>query len=146
MKRLRKSDIKSLNQQLPLELDKKDDVQSDDSAILVDDRFSFFKHNDSWLPALPLLLEDTSLLPRVTVDMGAVRHVVNGADIMRPGITSFEPAQAGDAVVIVDETHGKPLCVGRMLLSSEEAEQSDSGRTVENLHFVGDELWKTYLH
>ena len=74
--------------------------------------------------------------------MGAVRFVINGADIMRPGITSFdEGIQKNDFVVVVDETHNKPLAVCVSLFSSEELLGVDSGKVLKNIHYVGDKLW-----
>ena len=77
----------------------------------------------------------------VVVDAGAVRFVVNGADIMKPGIVSADPEIAvGDLVVIVEERHKKPLAVGRALVAG--AEMKGEGKAVKSLHHVGDVIWK----
>ena len=82
-------------------------------------------------------------IPRVIVDMGAVPHVCNGADIMAPGIVSVEGQfQQGDLVLIVDQKHNKPLAVGETLLSANELRQTRKGKALTNIHYVGDELWK----
>lgn len=143
-RRLRKSDIRDLNEQLPVELDKKDDVQREDDALLVNGKLYFLRLGDEWVPALPLLLERPQLLPHVVVDMGAVRFVANGADIMRPGITDVPDEPQGALVTIVDERNKKPLAVGRLKVSGEELRAMDSGNVVESLHFVGDEYWDRY--
>ncbi len=50
-------------------------------------------------------------LPKIVVDMGAVAHVVNGAQIMRPGIKQFGNDFAkGDLVVIVDREVWQENC------------------------------------
>ena len=77
----------------------------------------------------------------VVVDSGAVRFVVNGADIMKPGIVSADPEIAvGDLVVIVEERHNKPLAIGRALVAG--TEMKGEGKAVKSLHHVGDAIWK----
>ncbi|WP_435098722.1 RNA-binding protein [Halarchaeum sp. P4] len=78
----------------------------------------------------------------VTVDAGAVSFVSDGADVMRPGITTADDSiDAGDLVVVVEENHGKALAIGRALVDGEEM-TGDSGKVVESLHHVGDELFE----
>jgi len=77
----------------------------------------------------------------VVVDSGAVRFVVNGADIMKPGIVSADPEIAvGALVVIVEERHNKPLAIGRALVAG--TEMKGEGKAVKSLHHVGDAIWK----
>ncbi|ADE02338.1 MULTISPECIES: RNA-binding protein [Haloferax] len=78
----------------------------------------------------------------VTVDAGAVSFVSSGADVMRPGITEAdESIEAGDLVVIAEETHGKVLAVGRALEDGADL-VGDSGKVVESIHHVGDDLFE----
>jgi len=94
------------------------------------------------VPALTYA-EVVDALPRVVVDMGAVPHIINGADVMAPGVVrvdgSFEPESL---VVVVDERHGKAIAVGSALLSSEDLAKAKRGKVVKNLHYVGDRAWK----
>ena len=77
--------------------------------------------------------------------MGAIKFVINGADIMRPGITEIEEGIAKDElVVIIDERNKKPLVVGIALYDSAEMKKITSGKVVKNIHYVGDEIWKEY--
>lgn len=77
----------------------------------------------------------------VTVDAGAVSFVSDGADVMRPGIVGADDAiSAGDLVVIAEETHQKVLAVGRARVAGEEM-VGDSGKVVDSIHHVGDELY-----
>ena len=76
----------------------------------------------------------------VVVDTGAVRFVVNGADIMKPGIVSADPEIAiGDLVVIAEERHQKPLAIGRALVAG--TDMKGDGKAVKSLHHVGDAIW-----
>mgnify|MGYP005831238855 CR=1 FL=1 len=80
--------------------------------------------------------------PKVFVDMGAIPHVCNGANVMAPGITRFEGEfRKGDFVIIADEKHGKALSVGEVKYDAVEAKKITHGIIVENIHFVGDRIW-----
>jgi len=77
----------------------------------------------------------------VTVDEGAVSFVSDGADVMRPGIVDADDVvEAGDLVVIVEETHGKALAIGRARVDGTEM-PGDRGKVVDSIHHVGDELF-----
>lgn len=78
---------------------------------------------------------------QVVVDSGAVRFIVNGADVMNPGIVSADPEIApGDLVIIVEERHKKPLAIGRALIPG--TEMKGEGKAIKSLHHVGDQVWK----
>jgi len=77
----------------------------------------------------------------VTVDAGAVQFVSDGADVMRPGITEADETIAeGDLVVIVEESHGKALAVGRAMVDGDDL-LGNSGKVIASLHHVGDDLY-----
>jgi len=148
-KSLNKSDIKSLNDQiqntfgLVVCFTKKDSVSVvDDEYVFNGDLPSFFYKNGKLIPTLRLLLIK-QFLKQIVIDKGAVRFIANGADVMRPGIVSADSAiQAGELIAIVDPVHGKPLAVGEALASGLDIMNSASGRSVKNIHYVGDDIWK----
>ena len=77
----------------------------------------------------------------VTVDAGAISFVSDGADVMQPGITEADPdIEPGDLVAIAEETHGKVLAIGRAKVEGSDM-VGDSGKVVESIHHVGDELY-----
>jgi PUA domain protein len=79
----------------------------------------------------------------VTVDMGAVRFVTNGADVMAPGIIDADKNIEEDMPVwIRDEQHHKPLAIGVALMNGENMIQSSSGKAVKMFHYIGDPIWK----
>lgn len=127
-----------------LTLDKKDSVDLIDDAgkrWLVNNHPAFVEIDGTLIPHLRFLLTKP-LLKQVVVDMGAVKFVTSGADVMRPGIKEFAPGIAKDElVVIVDINNKKPLAVGRMLFSGDEASTMQKGKVIKNLHWVGDEFW-----
>jgi PUA-domain protein len=126
------------------------EVKKKDICILIDDKIleingtpSFFYHNKVLVPTLKLLLKEI-ILPKITIDMGAIKFVIKGADIMRPGITQIDDTvEKGKPIVIVDETHGKPIAVGIALLGAKEMRESKSGKVIQNIHYVGDEIWQS---
>ncbi len=75
----------------------------------------------------------------VTVDMGAVEFVYNGADIMAPGIVEAdEDIEENDLVWIRDVEHEKPLAVGRAMATGKHMVEAEEGKVVKSLHHVGD--------
>ena len=79
----------------------------------------------------------------VTVDMGAVKFVCNGADVMSPGVVDADRTiRAGELIWVRDEKNLKPLAVAEALISGEEMIASESGKAAKSLHYVGDKLWK----
>jgi len=80
----------------------------------------------------------------VTVDMGAVPFITNGADCMGPGIVEADASIcAGDLVWIRDEKNKVPLAIGISERSGPELTRKDAGKAIKNIHNVGDKLWKT---
>lgn len=80
--------------------------------------------------------------PKAVVDMGAIPHVCNGANVMAPGIRRYEGKFGkGDFLVVTDEKHGKPLAIGEAMYDKAEAEKVKHGAAIVNVHFVGDRVW-----
>lgn len=79
----------------------------------------------------------------VTVDMGAVPFIYNGADVMAPGVVDADPLiQPGDLVWVRDERNLRPLAIGEALSTGPEMVASRQGKAVRSIHHVGDALWK----
>jgi len=108
-------------------------------VYLFDENVEFVKDENGLYPFLSSKYVD--LLPKVVVDMGAIRFVCNGADVMAPGITEMGDFNEGDLVVIRDVTHGKALAIGVANKSSADIEASKKGKVIRNIHYVGDKLW-----
>jgi len=93
-------------------------------------------------PTLKGALKADIKTKHVMVDMGAVKFMAKGADVMSPGITEADPeVKEGDLVIIIDENHHKPLAIGRSLISGPEMIKNREGKAVKTLHFIGDEIW-----
>lgn len=78
----------------------------------------------------------------VTVDMGAVKFVYNGADVMGPGIVGCDGSIAvGDLVWVRDTNNLRPLAVGTALYPGDAMARKEKGKAVRSVHHVGDRLW-----
>jgi PUA-domain protein len=149
-KQLSKQERESIEQQLSafnVSFDKKDRLELEENdkgkQLLINGESAFFFVEDKPVPLLRYLATH-AMLKQIVVDMGAVKFVVSGADVMRPGIKEFAPSIAnGELVMVVDINNKKPLCVGRMLFSGDEAQALPKGKVIKNLHWVGDEWWNS---
>ncbi|HPH34424.1 MAG TPA: RNA-binding protein [Methanoregulaceae archaeon] len=112
------------------------------ALYLINKKPQLMESTDWVFPTLQGLLEHPVMERRVVVDSGAVPYVVNGADIMRPGITSVsEDVKAGCPVQVVEERHGKPLAIGIALYDATDLQEKKSGKMVKTIHYIGDDLW-----
>lgn len=99
------------------------------------------KIQDSLFPTL-LFKAALSLLPKVVLDMGAIPHICNGADIMAPGVVKIDGEfDEDDFILVVDKKYGKPLAIGKALFDSETMKTTKTGKVAKNLHYVGDKIW-----
>jgi PUA-domain protein len=111
-------------------------------VTLVNNEVDFFKWNDRDVMTLVGIEKYHPPGRCVTVDMGAIRFISNGADVMAPGVVAAEPSiQEGDEVWVCDQMHHKPLAVGIALTSGEAMTGSKTGKAIKTLHYVGDHLW-----
>jgi len=86
--------------------------------------------------------EYISQLPKITVDMGAVPYICNGADIMAPGIVEVSGDFEEKALVtVIDERNKRPIAVAQSILDSEKTRATKKGKVFRNLHYVGDDIW-----
>jgi PUA-domain protein len=78
----------------------------------------------------------------VTVDMGAVKFLANGADVMAPGVVDADPGiYTGMSVWVRDQNNLRPLLIGTALMNGPEMKSANAGKAVKTVHFVGDKLW-----
>jgi PUA domain protein len=114
---------------------------SNDAQIIVGDGIKILKVNDEYIP----FLSETQTLekfPYVIVDMGAVKFMCKGANVMRPGIKKYSEFQKDSIICIVEESHHKFLAVGKTLVSSDEMSNIEKGEVIKNLHYISDKFWE----
>ncbi len=150
-KQLSKSDIEKLDQEISLQFGipdffgKKDRIAISDINhqlyVVKDDLICFFYLDGKLVPTLKLLLQ-RQFLKQVVVDMGAVKFVSSGADVMRPGIVELDHTIKKDEfAAVVDQSHKKPLCIAQALYSGEEIFTLKQGKVLKAVHWVGDDIW-----
>jgi|TARA_B100001750_G_scaffold40113_1_gene29093 PUA domain protein len=111
------------------------------TQLMTGNKITVLKINDSYLP----FLDQTEVLekfPNVMVDMGAVKFMCKGANVMRPGIKKYTEFSKGDVVCIVEESQHKFLAVGKAVTDSSELDDMKKGEVIKNLHYVSDKCWE----
>ena len=137
--------LKAVSEQWGMEFPKIKNLKvheiSDDAQIIVGNGIKILKINDEFVP----FLSETQTLekfPFVMVDMGAVKFMCKGANVMRPGIKKHSEFQKNSVVCVIEETHHKFLAVGKSLMSSEDMKTIEKGEVVKNLHYISDKFWE----
>ncbi len=102
----------------------------------------FIEINDKIIPCIKIV--NTILKNKVVIDMGALKFLINGADIMAPGIVEYDKTiKENDVVFVVDEKHNKLICVGIALVDFENL--PSKGKVIKNIHYVGDKIWENKI-
>ncbi len=110
--------------------------------VLIDGSPVFFLHGGKYYPTVILLLNRTPQDKYVTVDMGAVKHVLNGANIFSAGIVDADEGIAkGDCVYVRDVKYLKPLAVGIAEMNGKDMVREKKGLAVKSLHHYGDKIF-----
>ena len=137
--------LKDISTRWKLELPKTKNLKVhnivDDAQLITGEGFKALKVGDEYLP----FLSETEILekfPNVMVDMGAVRFMCKGANVMRPGIKNFSEFNKGDIVCIIEESQHKFLAIGKSIVSSSEMETMEKGEVLKNLHYISDKFWE----
>ena len=135
-----------MNSQWKIELPKQKNVNTHDvnekGVIITGNGITAVKIGNHILP----FLDDIQILkkfPYVTVDMGAVKFVCKGANIMRPGITKFSDFDRDEIVCVVEESQNKFLAVGKAEMSSKELDDTSKGEVIKNMHYISDDFWES---
>lgn len=138
--------LKSINSQWRIELPKQKNLMfhhiDNKTAIIIGKELTALKIGEDVLP----FLDEMSILkkfPNVMVDMGAIKFICKGANVMRPGITKFSDFENGQIVCVIEESQNKFLAVGKAEMSSKEAEDSSNGEVIKNMHYISDDFWET---
>ncbi|KAK0418214.1 hypothetical protein QR680_013436 [Steinernema hermaphroditum] len=108
----------------------------------------FVKHRDlPYIPTLRLLHKYPFILPHQQVDKGAIKFVMNGSQIMCPGLTSpganlNEQIEKDSVVAVMAEGKQHALGIGVMKMSGSEIRSTNKGVGIDNVHYLNDGLWK----
>ena len=138
--------LKNVTEQWGIELPKIKNLKvhqiENNAQIITGKGIKILRIDDDYLP----FLSETTMLekfPNVMVDMGAVKFMCKGANVMRPGIKKNTEFEKDKLVCIVEESQHKFLAVGKSMVSSTELENMDKGEIVKNMHYISDKFWET---
>ncbi len=112
--------------------------------FLMNGKASFVKSKGEIFPSL---INDSILmrLPTLTVDMGAVPHLCNGADVMAPGVVKIDgDFKAGDIIVVIDERFSKNLVICEALYDASKTSEKKNGKVARNIHYINDKFWEAF--
>ena len=120
-------------------------AEPEDGVIFVSlDNFEFVDSREVYFPFLGSA-PSVALFPSATVDEGAIKFMLNGADVMRPGIRKFDDwGPVGRMVVVKEEAKGRAIAVGPSTVTSADAQGMSKGGCIRNLHHVGDRYWNLH--
>lgn len=121
----------------------KTDISIKDRSITLfhtnDNTPLLFEENGVLLPTLYSIRKFPNLLPKITVDAGAVKFMINGADLFRPGMVEWDQFKKDDFVTIIN-LQKAAMSIGKTLLASDEL--PDKGKVTVTLHYLNDDIWK----
>lgn len=136
------SDKKDAANQLPkgYTFDKKDEIKEDGEIILKNNEKYLLLIDGKYFPHLKSLPKEQ--YKGVYVDRGALPFITKGADLMRPGIRSFDESFEKDEIVFIgDEQTKKVVALGIALFNSTDMKAIEKGKVVKVVHFVGDKRY-----
>jgi PUA domain protein len=114
-------------------------------VILVDGEPIILEHDGRYYFTVYGILKFKPERGKVVVDEGAMPYIMNGADVMKPGIIyADESIKAGDFVYVVVEKKETPLAVGIALVDGNDM-VGEKGKAVKNIHHLKDKIWKFFF-
>jgi PUA-domain protein len=121
-----------------------DDKENDLVIISINKTPAFFYYENRLLPTIKFLhSQKEKLLKSITVDMGAIKFLVSGADIMRPGIVEIDQdIIQNDVIAVIDQKNKMIISIGISMFDASEMNIQEKGKSVKNMHYVGDNIWK----
>ena len=138
--------LEQINSQWKIELPKQKNIKTHEvdekGVIITGNGITVVKIGEDILP----FLGDVPILekfPYVIVDMGAIKFVCKGANIMRPGITKFSDFEKDEIVCVIEESQHKFLAVGKAKMPSKQLDETEHGEVIKNMHYISDIFWES---
>lgn len=99
---------------------------------------------ESTVPTLFLINDFHPSRGNVTVDDGAVPHIINGSNVFAQGITEMDPAiKKGDMVYIRNRSN-QYIAVGVADRDASDIMENKKGQVITLMHFPGDKILKKF--
>ncbi|GMH33918.1 hypothetical protein BSKO_01752 [Bryopsis sp. KO-2023] len=116
-------------------------------AILNGTPLFFAERDGPWFPTLRLLHQYPEMMRKLRADLGAIKFVLSGANIMCPGLTSpgatiHDEVDGGAPVAIYAEGKTHAMAIGLTKMSTGDMRKINKGIGVDNVHYLNDGLWK----
>ncbi|HEY6282483.1 MAG TPA: PUA domain-containing protein [Nitrososphaerales archaeon] len=113
-------------------------------VFVILDGYEFVQAGENFFPFLGSQ-ETLTRFSQAFVDEGAIKFLLNGADVMRPGIRKLDDwGEAGKIVVVREEKKGRAIALGPANVASSEAKSMTKGSCIKNLHHLGDKYWNLH--
>jgi len=117
--------------------------------VMMNNEILFFNERDGpYFPTLRILHKYPNILPHVRVDKGAIKFVMQGANIMCQGLTSAgghlpdEDLPENTIVAIMSEGKQVALGIGLTKMTIKDIKEKNKGPGVDNIHYLNDGLWR----
>ncbi len=137
--------LKTVSERWSIELPKIKNLKvhhiSNNAQIITGKEIKMLKIDDEFVPFLSEI-ETLKKFPTITVDMGAVKFMCKGANLMRPGIVKHTEFKKDKIVCIIEESHHKFLAVGKATVDSSELQEMEKGEVLKNMHYISDMFWE----
>ncbi len=78
----------------------------------------------------------------VTVDSGAVPHIMNGSNLFAPGIVEMDPDIKKGDMVFIKTIDGLYIAIGEANEDGTSIMESKKGEAVKILHYLNDKIMK----
>lgn len=112
--------------------------------VTLEGKYTFVQKGEDFFPFLGSH-ETLALFPSAKVDEGAIKFLLNGADVMRPGVRSHDEwGEMGTTVVVREDKKDRGIAVARSLVKSGEMATLSKGPCLKNVHHLGDRYWNLY--
>ncbi|KAG5518272.1 hypothetical protein PMAC_003068 [Pneumocystis sp. 'macacae'] len=120
------------------------------SLYALNNEVLFFKISETIYPHLRLLHKYPDAFLKVQADKGVIKSILSGANLMCPGLTSKggycpENIKTENIVSIMIEGKEHAIAVGVAKMSSSDIKSINKGIGIENIHYIGDNLWNLVL-
>lgn len=152
--KLSNSAIKQIKMQYPVDLSVFITKEDTFESIKTDEKASYILRNgvpvfqvdrNKYTPTVKCVHMVPSILKKVYVDKGAIKHLINGADLMAPGLlhsTSVFPSVAvGELVSIYGHGKDTALGVGEVLMDNAQVNEQKTGVAVKMTSHLGDKAY-----
>lgn len=152
--KLSNSSIKQIKTQFPVDLSEFIAKEDTFESIKTVDKVSYVFRNgvpvfqmdgNRYMPTVKCIHLVPSMLTKVVVDKGAIKHLINGADVMAPGLrhptSVYPPVSVGELVAIYGCDKHTALGVGEIVMDNSQVEEKKTGVAIKLLSHLGDKIY-----